>query len=166
MSLVIEDGTGKSDANSYIGIDEAKVYAALRGVDLGTDETITSNLVLAADYMETTGPYSGERATDEQRLEFPRKNMVINGKTYTGDPIPQRLKDAQAQLLLDIKESGPLQTSNQQYALKRKKIEGLEWEYATGSYAQVTVAAKHPTYDNLMSWFKSYGAGGRYTVIR
>ena len=155
--LVIEDGTGKPNANSYITVDEAKAYAESRGVtNLGTDDTIAANLVLAADYMETTGPYKGYPFRKEQGLEFPRSERA-RGPSLG---IPEKVKKAQAQLILDIKESGALLTTSRQFALKRRKLEGLEQEWAVGSYAAYTPKAAHPFYDHLMGPFKVYSGGG------
>lgn len=155
--LVIEDGTGKPNANSYITVDEAKAYAESRGVtNLGTDDTIAANLVLAADFMETTGPYKGYPFRKEQGLEFPRTERA--GGPSLG--IPEKVKKAQAQLILDIKESGALLTTSRQFALKRRKLEGLEQEWAVGSYAMYAPKAVHPFYDHLMGPFKVYSGGG------
>jgi hypothetical protein len=156
ITLVIEDGTGKPNANSYATVEEAKAYAESRGVTLGSDDSIAANLVLAADYMETTGPYKGFVYNDMQGLEFPRRERA--GGPSLG--IPEKIKKAQCQLLLDIKESGALLTSNRQFALKRRKLEGLEQEFAVGSYAAYKPKAAHPLYDHLMSGFSTYSGGG------
>lgn len=156
VTLVIEDGTGVEDANTYATVAEAKKYASDRGIDLGTDDTISSNLVLAADYMETRGPYKGVKFNPEQGLSFPRAER-------TGGPslgVPKDVKKAQCQLLLDIKESGSLLTTSRQYALKRRKLEGLEQEWAVGSYASYAPGAVHSMYDYLMSGFVTNSGGG------
>lgn len=158
VTLVIEDGTGLPNANTYITVAEAMTYANNRGIDLGTADTISANLVLAADFMETTGPYKGIVFNDFQGLEFPRRERI--GGPSLG--IPQKVKDAQAQLLLDIKESGSLLTTSRQFALKRRKLEGLEQEWAVGSYAAYKPNAAHPMYDHLMARFKVGGANGAY----
>lgn len=149
VTLVIEDGTGVEDANTYATVAEAKKYAADRSVDLGTDDVIAGNLVLAADFMETEGPYKGVQFSEDQGLSFPRAER-------TGSPslgIPKKVKNAQCQLLLDIKESGALLTTSRQFALKRRKLEGLEQEWAVGAYASYKPSAAHPMYDHLMSGF-------------
>lgn len=160
VNLVVEDGTGLPDSNSYISIAEAKEYATNRGIDLGTDDTIAANLILAADYMETTGPYKGVMVNSMQALSFPRTEITYRGEDFEG--VPPSVKKAQAQLLLDIKDSGALLTSNRQYALKRRKLEGLEQEWAVGSYAAYKPAASHKIYDTLMSEY-TYGGGSNQT---
>lgn len=156
ITLIIEDGTGVLNANSYITVAEAKAYAESRGVTLGTDDTIAANLVLAADYMETTGPYKLYPYSQMQGLEFPRREGA--GAPSLG--VPEKVKKAQAQLLLDIKESGALLTTSRQYALKRRKLEGLEQEWAVGAYAAYKPNAAHKMYDHLMQQFKVNSGGG------
>lgn len=151
VTLVVEDGTGLSNANTYITVEEAKEYASQRGIDLGSDDAISANLILSADYMETRGPYKGKVINVDQALEFPRTDLEYRGQSISG--VPGNVKKAQAQLLLDIKSSGALLTSSRQYALKRRKLEGLEQEYAVGSYAAYSPQAVHTIYDNLMSPF-------------
>jgi hypothetical protein len=162
--LIVEDGTGLPTANTYIDVEFAKEYAATRGVDLGTDEVISANLVLAAEYIDAAGPYLGVVHNYNQGLEFPR-----DGLKYRKQPVPDgvihiNVKRAQAQLLLDIKESGALLTSNRQFALKRRKLDILEQEYAVGSYAAYAPTPKHPTYDNLMKDFVSNAGRGGYLI--
>lgn len=160
VQLVIEDGTGKPDANSYITVAEAKAYAESRGVTLGSDDSIAANLVLSADYIEVSGPYKGYAFNDMQGLEFPRRERA--GGPSLG--IPEKVKKAQAQLLLDIKESGALLTSNRQFALKKRKLEGLEQEWAVGSYAAYKPQAAHPLFDHYMQAFQVHGGRGGYLI--
>lgn len=160
VSLIVEDGSGVVDANTYITVAEAKAYAENRGVTLGSDDSIAANLVLAADYMETTGPYKGYVYSSNQGLEFPRKET--SGGPSLG--IPSDIKKAQAQLLIDIKESGALMTSSRQFALKRRKLEGLEQEWAVGSYAAYKPNAEHKFYDFLMGPYQVYGGRGGYLI--
>lgn len=157
VTLIVEDGTGLPDANTYIGLSEAKKYAQDRGVDLGTDEVISQNLVLSADYMCTRGPFKGSVVSLEQSLDFPRKGLRVHGQEFTG--VPQKVKNAQAQLLLDIKESGALLTSNRRYALKKRQLEGLVQEWAVGAYAQYMPGAVHKLFDALMSDYLTNGSG-------
>jgi hypothetical protein len=155
IQLIIEDGTGVVDANSYITVAEAKAYASNRGVDLGSDDAIAANLVLAADYMETKGPYTDIPYSQTQGLSFPRRERI--GSPSLG--IPANIKKAQAQLLLDIKESGALLTTSRQYALKKRKLEGLEQEWAVGANAVYKPSAKHEMFDYYMRAFRQYGNG-------
>lgn len=157
VTLIVEDGTGLPNANTYIGVEAAKQYAQDRGIDLGTDLVISQNLVLAADYMSTRGPFKGSVVSLDQSLDFPRKGLRVHGQDFTG--VPQKVKNAQAQLLLDIKESGALLTTNRQYALKKRQLEGLVQEWAVGAYAQYKPGATHKLFDALMGDYLVNGSG-------
>lgn len=98
MPFVIEDGTGKSDANSYISSDDAKAYALARGVTLPSD--IDAKLTLAMDYLESRD-YVWARATTTQALSWPRKHQGW----LCNDPaqwwMPAEIAKAQAQLVIE-----------------------------------------------------------------
>ena len=72
---------------------------------------------------------------------------------------PIQVKNAQAQLLLDIKESGALLTSNRQFALKKRELEGLVQEWAVGSYAQYKPGATHVLFDSLIADYLRNASG-------
>ena len=86
VTIIIEDGTGLADANSYIDVSFVKKYAEDRGVDLGSDEVISANLILAADYMSTQGPFKDSVVSHEQALDFPRKGLYVHGEPFRCAP--------------------------------------------------------------------------------
>lgn len=79
IAIVVEDGTGKADANSFGAIADADTYHELRGngawAALSSDQKAT-NLILATDYMcQVYGArWKGVVATDVQALDWPRKD--------------------------------------------------------------------------------------------
>lgn len=78
MALVVEDGTGKPDANAYVSLSYANDYFTLRGNETWTfasEAEQTVAIVQATDYIDQRwGPLlASERTTDVQALEFPRK---------------------------------------------------------------------------------------------
>lgn len=164
VNLIVEDGSGLPNANTYIDVTFAKEYAANRGIDLGTDDAISANLVLAADYIEAHGPYKGKIHNPQQALLFPRDGLKSRGEDIPDGSIPTKLKQAQAQLLIDIKESGALMTSNRQFALKRRKLDVLEQEYAVGSYAAYSPQPAHQMYDSLMGDFTIGNPYGTWAI--
>jgi hypothetical protein len=135
MALVIEDGTVVASANSYIDVDAAKAYAAARGVDLGTDDALTEQrLVIAMGYLEAQR-YRGDRySPQEQELAWPRYGVTIDGRYISYDEIPRQLKDAEAQLVIELFNGVELYGSSSSAStkfVKREKVDVLETEYAT-----------------------------------
>lgn len=137
MALVIEDGTVVAGANSYIEVQAAKDYAAARGVDLGTDDAVTEQRLLGAvDYLESLS-YKGTRvAPDAQSLAWPRTGVTFDGHTFGGNVIPNQLKSAQAQLVIELSQGVVLFSSSSAGGgadkfVKKEKVDVIEVEYAT-----------------------------------
>lgn len=103
MALVIEDGTGKTNSDSYLSeadiiAYEAKHYATttFADADAATQELAARN---GAQYiaMKYGGRWKGDKANETQAMDFPRENVVADGFELDSDEIPQALKDAQAE---------------------------------------------------------------------
>jgi len=56
MALIVEDGTGVANANSYADLATVRAYALARGVTLSTDDTkLEANVIRTMDYLDTKG---------------------------------------------------------------------------------------------------------------
>lgn len=95
--MILEDGTGCTDATSYGTIEGADSYHAARGNRLWSECTSTGDkeaaLVRGADYLERAYSrlWPGTRATLRQRLSFPRYDV----ENLASNEIPIWLKEAQ-----------------------------------------------------------------------
>lgn len=115
MAIIVEDGTGKPDAVSYIGTSFADSYHAARGrtdwglLDLGLREAAC---VRATDYIELRfGPrFRGVRISPTQGLQWPRLGAFDNSNFvyYAQNAIPNQLKKACAEYALISARSGEL----------------------------------------------------------
>ena len=141
-TIIVEDGTIVSGANSYISVAELDTYAADRGITiLASDKTVL--LIKSMDYIESLG-YIGITRTAGQVLQFPRSDMIVDNFLLPIDEIPQLLKDGQAETALAIDRSeNPLQD------VERKVIEEgvdtLFTKYSLGSSSTTivrTISAK------------------------
>lgn len=78
MAFVVEDGTGKADANAYVLVAYADAYFLERNIPAwaGTNEVKQSAIIQATDYVELrySNRFIGDRSTDTQALSFPRVN--------------------------------------------------------------------------------------------
>ena len=130
MAIIVEDGSGLVDSNSYI--DEAYLiqYALDRGV------TITSPtdqyLYKAMDYLESLN-YIGYKFTKEQALQWPRGDVFIDGYAFPDDSIPKQLMEAQAEAAMAT-FAGQDPTSDPGRATKKEKLDVMEVEYMDGDY--------------------------------
>lgn len=90
MPLVVEDGTGKADADSYHTVAGFKIYCDDRGMSYSghSDTDIERALRQGSFYIDTAFRFKGNRNLASQALEFPRANLVDwSGYTITGLPV-------------------------------------------------------------------------------
>lgn len=153
IQLIVEDGTGKPDSNTYADLDFVRNYAETLGVTLPEDdEQVKVMMMQAMQFIEAMEhKMKGSRVLSTQALAFPRTGIYIRSHLNPYNVIPVELKKGQAQLILDIKEGGPLYAVKQTYALKRRKLEGLEQEWAVGSGSAAPAANTHTVFYSLMS---------------
>ena len=116
MALITEDGTGKSNAESYISVADADTYHSNRGnaawaaLDTATKE---SCLRKATDYMIGTyrSKWLGRRVLITQSLDWPRVGVILEdfGNVQFGaygffqvsyQIVPTEVKNACAELAL------------------------------------------------------------------
>lgn len=104
IAIIIEDGTQVVNANSYVDLATVRSYALNRGVALSvTDDVVAAQLILAKDYIESKNDeFVGSRVTTTQVLSWPRQNVLqFDGSFLPTNTIPQALKDAQCQLVIE-----------------------------------------------------------------
>lgn len=153
MPLIIEDGTGVSDANSYVDLAEARDIASVRGIALSDDNAeLTTQLVRAADRITSyESEFSGVRTKDTQGLSFPRKGSFKYGSALQSDVVPSEIKRAQV-MLADLIEQGYEIWTVQTNGIKREKVGPLETEYADSSTESVGNPVI-PLIDSILSPF-------------
>lgn len=88
VSLIVEDGTGKADANSYAALETFRAYWAQQNVDYSdntvkgrSDNDLSAALIQATEFIDGHRFY-GERKTTEQALEFPRSCLARPGSSH------------------------------------------------------------------------------------
>jgi hypothetical protein len=104
MALVVEDGSNKSDANSYVSTSYADGYHSDRGntawANATTDEKEQA-LIKATAYLDDRyyHRWKGWKQTDDQALEWPRYE-VYDRSGWPIQEIPAKLKDATCEAAL------------------------------------------------------------------
>jgi hypothetical protein len=106
MALIVEDGTGRADAESYISESDADTYFANRGNEAWADvENKEAVLRQATDYLEQAyyGRWKGYKTTATQRLSWPRRQVPLEDYytwfSYIADSsVPLAVKHATAEL--------------------------------------------------------------------
>lgn len=168
ISIIVEDGTQITDANSYVSLANARLYAANRGVALpSVDDELAAMLIKASDYLEAQADlYQGYRVSENQSLQFPRTEVYIYGALVPSDVIPKSLISAQVQLAMAINAGLDLQpnVTPGDYVIK-EKVGPIETVYSdplhTGIMPTFTAA------NALLSvLFKVNSLGFNFSTIR
>ena len=103
-TFVVEDGSGKVDANSYASVAAADQYHLDFGQttwDALTDAVKEMALRKATRWMdiEYTGRWIGERSNETQAQAWPRTNAEdYDGYTYAYNQVPTKLVQATSEL--------------------------------------------------------------------
>lgn len=123
MALIVENGAGLPDAQSYISVTEADEYHAAMGHTGWSGDEIAKEAALrrAAQYLGGRYQFSGSRVSATQALEWPRQLLGV----------PKALKDAQAELALRALK-GELFVDSDGRMLVSKTIGPIRKDYAQG----------------------------------
>jgi hypothetical protein len=170
MALIVEDGTGKSDANALVSLAEVTAYHLLRGnaawAAIATDALKEAAIVKATDYIGQVYRlrWSGYRFSDTQaldwpRFEVPRKDSVSIWSYWPYDEVPTEVKNACAELAL--KASTDELSPDLGQGVVREKVDVIEVEYDKYS----PQSPRYTAIDRLLAPFLS-GSSASRTVVR
>lgn len=131
MTLEVEDGTGKDDAESYESVAGADTYFSNLGVSSWTGATSVKEAALrkATKYLDATYDWSGTIFSLEQSLGWPRTSVYDKEGRDLSETVPTLLKNACCELaLLSLSNDLVSVIDNSKY-VKREKVGNLEVEY-------------------------------------
>ena len=181
MALIIEDGTGKADAQAYVDAAGARTYATLRGVALPADDSaVEALLVQATDYLEgLRAEYQGAKTWPvavadpvhaAQALQWPRVDVYIDGAdtAFPSDAIPRELVAAQCQLVIEGANGVKFNGTTDGRVVKRKKVDVLETEYMTAQETGTNgpPVVSMPKVDALLAPLLGGGTGFGLSTVR
>lgn len=113
-TFVVEDGSGKVDANSYLSDTDADQYWDNHGAPANwTGSTAVQKqeaLRLATQYLDARYGvlWLGDRTNQGQALDWPRMSVDDDIYVRESDKLPQELKDACAELALKVRNGDTL----------------------------------------------------------
>lgn len=166
MALIVEDGTGRTDAESYISVADADARHSNFGNSAwtGTDAVKESALRKATAYMLQAYRqlWVGNRVkvNPPQALDWPRYGVEVDGFPVHFDVVPADIANACADLALralsgdlnaDLtrgvvrKKIGPIETEYDPYSPQRKRFPAIAMALApylkvSGANAQLVRA--------------------------
>ena len=159
MAIVVEDGTGLSNSNSYVTEAEVNTWASDRGITISG--TVSQLIYKAMDYLETL-EYIGDKQTEAQALQWPRDNVYIDDFYIEPTTIPQEIKDAEMSLCMSI-DAGvdPMDTICR--ATKKEKVGEIEVEYMDNASSRDIISSVNRLLRKLL---KDGSSGTAFKVSR
>ena len=149
MALVVEDGTGLANAESFNSVDAITAYNAAHANDpawaaLSSDTERERCARLAAQFMVARWGQrlQGCRLRDAQALPLPRESICVDDVELPAAPLPRGWLDAHCELSVRA-ASGPLmpdQAAPGDIELERVKVGSIEVEtrFGNGGRSQST----------------------------
>jgi hypothetical protein len=139
MSLIVEDGTGLSTAESYISGADTLAYASSRGLTFTNDAAGEQALRRATTWIDATygQRFGGYRVSVNQALVFPRSGLVDReGYGIAYNAVPRQIAQATAEAAVrELASPGSLNPDVTPGTVKKRvRVEGaVEVEYAVGA---------------------------------
>lgn len=145
MALTIEDGTGKSNADSYLSLADLKTWATSRGrtaVDDSDDDVLEAKLREATEYIDAQFRFKGSRLKATQSLEWPRAGVNDwGGLAVTG--VPLRVRNACADLACRALSESLFQDAARGGKVVSESVGAISVTYAADAPAGKLWAAAH-----------------------
>lgn len=139
--MIVEDGTGLANADSYASVEFADDYFSARGVSKWSDldaESKEQILVKATDYIDSVFQWKGKKLYESQSLRFPRMNL----RDYEGceiKGIPLCLKQAVCDAALITSEGAELfETAEHNGDVVSETITTLSFTYSKNGSRSTT----------------------------
>jgi hypothetical protein len=169
--LIVEDGAGRCDAESYASVADASTFFEKRATTawaaLADDSVREACLRRATDYMEQMyrTKWKGARASLTQVLDWPRIDVQLEdvgfGRLAAYVPyntVPQQVVSACCELALRA-ASGELAPDLQRQVIA-KTVGPIRTEYAQGTPEYV----RYRSVDNMLRPLLAYGGGSARLV--
>lgn len=132
MALVIEDGSVVTGANSYVTLAEFKAWADARDITYSADDdALEATILRAMDYLERLF-FIGNKANENQPLQWPRTEALIDGYYADATEIPKEVKTALYEATV-VEAAGNSELENQSRKTLRERVGDIEVQYADNS---------------------------------
>lgn len=166
MALIVEDGTGMVDANSYVSVSEADTYISEtypEDVEWDVLSVVEkeSKLIKATRFLDTQIRWTSSIKDNEQSLAWPREDFKDKeGRIISSDSVPTLVKEAEMELALDS-ISNTLTTES-------IKLQSEKFGDTTETYSSPVTVGGNELVRNIVKNFiyAGYATNRATTVIR
>ncbi|MHA6127141.1 DnaT-like ssDNA-binding protein [Pseudomonas fluorescens group sp. PF-1] len=131
MALIIEDGTGKPDAESYASAEDLAMYAVKFGVTIPADVPVQEALLRRAAVAMDGKTWKGRKTNSEQALSWPRRGVELDYEIKPDNYLPARIQYGQMALAAEIHQDDIDPIDKRKGAVTLERVEGaVTREYA------------------------------------
>ena len=155
--LVIENGNGVSNANSYISLAEARIKATDYGIKLPEDDT-EAETALRQGYLNLNvneNLLQGNRSYHQQTGSFPRVGMVVHSFPVDNNVIPEDIKLAQVYAAEAISGGYDMNSVDGGQELASFSVDGVYSESYQSDSKSKTNSTIKGVYNTLLPYTKS-----------
>ena len=166
MALIVEDGSGLANADSYISVADADTYHLNLGRESSwvdkDDEFKEFSLRRATNYMVQFYRLSwkGNRVLATQKLDWPRQGVVVDSFEIADDDLPVDIANACAELAfktIGTTPSGVDLAPDLKPKKKRVKVGPIETEF----FESATQSVVYRAIGGMLAPYIKSGAGNR-----
>jgi hypothetical protein len=134
MTLIIEDGTGKPDAESFATAESLAMYAVKFGRTIPATDPEQEALLRRAAVQMMALTWKGNKSSSAQALPWPRRGAQVDGEILSPTYIPARIEYGQMALAVEIHADDIDPPSQRTGAVIRERVEGaVDVQYAEAS---------------------------------
>jgi len=164
MTLIVENGSGLSTAESFASVSAADTRLAAQGNTNWAGLTTTEKeqaLRRATQYMEQAyrQRWQGSRLNGTQALSWPRSWVTVDGYAVASDSVPADI--ANACIDLAFKAAAGDLNADLSPPVIREKVGPIETEYA----AHGPERTRYPAIDMMLAPYLGRG-GASYQLVR
>lgn len=102
MQIIVEDGQGRPDANSFVPLEKLTFYRDYYGFRIPEAEAEQVALLLRAAADINARQWKGRKANPDQAMAWPRRDCKIEYQTLSETFIPFELEWGQVRLAVEL----------------------------------------------------------------
>lgn len=177
IQLVVEEGKGSSESNTYVSAAYADTYAKNRNYDTWlsqSDYVKKASIIKAMDYIDNLFEWKGTKKFKNQALSFPRVNIIDTDGFDRSGEIPENLKKAvceaafyvvdQYSLFGKVDPDGPVKVNKERKKADVAEIE-TEIEFFNPKEVQIDWTSAYQSLDKMLrGLFKDKSMTGSVNV--
>lgn len=167
MALIVEDGTIVAGADSYLSLAAAATYWTNHGSPVAwtgaTDAAKEAGLRYATLWIDAKFTWGGLIVSSDQVLDWPRYNVYDDeGRLVDDASIPQRVKDATAEMAKAHIDAALNATLSRGGAVKSERVDVIEVVYLDWASPETD----YPLVKRMLAGLTASGQLGTVQVVR